>query len=245
MTNRTVHFTLDGVRTGLRLATPMGMSVGVYGVVFGVLARQVEMSMLESMTMNVVVFAGAAQMAAMDSWRYPLPIAAILITTLLVNMRLVMLSASLRPWMRDLPAKIVYPTMHILSDEAWAVAMQAHRKGHRDAGIVLGCNLAILFAWLPTVAIGHLVGSQIGDPERLGLDFAFAAVFGSMLFGGYRSRFDLVPWGVSAVVALIVWKLVPGTWYVIAGGLSGLGAAMALAPVPESEAERDVDGAMP
>jgi 4-azaleucine resistance transporter AzlC len=240
-----VTFTRAGVFRGLRATAPLAVSVSVYGIVFGVLARQVDMSLAEAMIMNVVVFAGAAQMAAMDFWVYPLPILTLVITVLMVNLRLVMLSAALRPWLRSLPGRIVYPTLYFLSDEAWAVAMTRYREGERDGGVVLGCNLAIVFAWMPAVAVGHVVGSQVGDPDALGLDFAFTAVFAAMLFGGYKSRYDLAPWGASGLVAWLVWWMVPGNWYVIAGGLAGFLVAYHRAERMVPANEPDVDGSMP
>ncbi len=240
-----VRFTRVGVLAGMRLAAPMAVSVAVYGIVFGVLARQVGMSLLETLLMNVIVFAGAAQLAALDSWVYPLPIVTLVITVLLVNMRLIMLGAALRPWMRTLPARIVYPTLFMLNDEAWAVVMTRYRLGERDAGIVLGGNLAIFLAWNTSVVTGHLLGSGVGDPAALGLDFAFTAVFAAMLFGGYRSRYDLVPWATSGLVAWLVWWLVPGTWYVIAGGLAGFAIAFLRSERPLPPSEPDVDGSMP
>jgi len=231
---RGITFTRRGVARGLRATAPVAISVATYGVVFGVLARQVGVTMAEAMVMNLVVFAGAAQTAALDIWNYPLPVAAIVATVLLINLRLIMLGASMRPWLHTLPARIVYPTLHILSDESWAVAMSRYRRGETDAGIVLGCNLAIVLAWLPAVAVGHLLGTSIGDPAAIGLDFAFTAVFGAMLFGGYRGRFDLVPWGVSGTVAWLVWWLFPGTWYVIAGGLAGFAAGALRGEVPHA-----------
>jgi 4-azaleucine resistance transporter AzlC len=240
-----VTFTRQGVVSGLRATAPLAASVAVYGMVFGVLARQVDMSMFEAMLMNLIVFAGAAQMASMDFWVYPLPVVTILITVLLVNLRLVLLSAAMRPWLQTLPGRIVYPTLHFLSDEAWAVAMTKYREGERDGGLVLGCNLAIVFAWIPSVAIGHVVGSQVGDPAKLGLDFAFTAIFAAMLFGGYRSRYDLAPWAVSGLVAWLTWWLVPGTWYVIAGGLAGFAIAYLRSEQSLPAGEPDVDGSMP
>ena len=231
-----VTFSRAGVLRGMRASVPVAISVATYGVVFGVLARQVGVTFVEALVMNVVVFAGAAQTAALDIWVYPLPVAAIVVTVLLINLRLIMLGASLRPWMHHLPGRIVYPTLHVLSDEAWAVAMGRYRRGDRDAGIVLGCNLAIFLAWVPSVAAGHLLGGRIGDPAAIGLDFAFTAVFAAMLFGGYRGRFDLVPWGVSGMVAWLAWWLLPGTWYVILGGLAGFGVAMLRAGLPPREA---------
>jgi predicted branched-subunit amino acid permease len=242
-----VTFTRRGVVRGLRVTAPLAISVATYGAVFGVLARQAEVSLLEATLLNTFVFAGAAQMAAMEHWVYPLPVVAIVVTTLLINLRLIMLGAAMRPWMRHLPSWIVYPTLHILSDESWAVAMTQYRNGARDAGIVLGCNLAIALAWFPATVVGYLLGGSIGDPAELGLDFAFAAVFGAMLFGGYRSRYDLAPWGASGLVAWFVWWLLPGTWYVIAGGLAGFLVAV-LRPDTRPHLEipdPDAEGATP
>lgn len=241
----TVTFSRAGIVLGLRASAPMAMSVGSYGILFGVLARGLDMSLLETVSMNVVVFAGAAQMAGMEYWHYPLPIAAIVVTVALINMRLLMLGASLRPWLAGQPGWKVYPTLHLLCDEAWAVMMSLYRNGARDAGIVLGCNLAIFFAWIPTVVAGFLIGGRIGDPDALALDFAFTAVFAAMLFSGYRSRFDLLPWAVSGSIAAVVWALVPGTWYVIAGGLSGIAVAMWRAELPNAQADIDYDAELP
>ncbi|HEV2074404.1 MAG TPA: AzlC family ABC transporter permease [Thermomicrobiales bacterium] len=240
-----ITFTQGGVVDGLRATAPLAISVATYGAVFGVLSRQVGVTLVEAMLMNVLVFAGAAQLASLDQWAYPLPIMGIVATVLLVNLRLIMLGASMRPWLKTLSPRIVYPMLHILSDEAWAVAMTRYRNGARDAGIVLGCNLAIVFAWLPAVAFGHVLGATIGNPAALGLDFAFTAVFGAMLVGGYRSRFDLAPWGASGMVAWIVWWLLPGTWYVIAGGLAGFLVAVLRADQRPHHEALDADGAMP
>ena len=242
-----VRFTREGIARGLRATAPLAISVATYGAVWGVLARQADVSLLEAYLMNLFIFAGAAQMAAMEHWAYPLPMLAIFVTTALINLRLVMLSASMRPWLESLPSRIVYPTLHILSDESWAVAMTLYRNGARDAGIVLGCNLAIVFAWFPATAVGHLLGGSIGDPAQLGLDFAFTAVFGAMLFGGYRSKHDLAPWGASGLVAWLVWWLFPGTWYVIAGGVAGvLVAALRTDPRPHHDVPAaGADGAAP
>lgn len=242
-----VTFTRHGIARGLRATAPLAIAAGTYGAVYGVLANQAGVSILEATLLNTFVFAGAAQMAAMEQWSYPLPMVAIVVLTLLINLRLIMLGAAMRPWMKSLPNWITYPTLHILSDESWAVAMTRYRNGERDAGVVLGCNLAIAIAWFPATVVGHVLGARIGDPVDFGLDFAFTAVFAAMLFGGYRSRFDLAPWGASALVAWLVWWLVPGTWYVIAGGLAGFMVAVIR---PDSRAhldvtEPDADGAMP
>lgn len=236
-----VTWTRQGVVAGLRATLPLAIPVAMYGAVYGVLARQAGASALEATLLNAMVFAGAAQMAVMQFWDHPLPLVVIAVTTALINLRLIMLSASMRPWLKHQPNRRVYPTLHILSDESWAVAMTRYRLGERDAGVVLGCNLAIAVGWFPATIVGFLLGGSIGDPEKFGLDFAFAAVFASMLFAGYRSRRDIVPWVTSGLTAALVWALVPGTWYVLAGGLAGVAVAVLrpddreTVPVPEAD----------
>lgn len=237
-----VTFTGSGVQAGFRSTLPLGLPVAAYGAVYGLLAQQAGLSALEATLTNLFVFAGAAQMAVLQHWDFPLPIFAIGLTTLLINLRLVLLTASLRPWLKYLPNKLVYPLLFNLSDESWTVAMTRYRLGERDAGVVLGCNLVVIVAWIPAALVGFVLGDRIPEPERFGLDFALTAVFASMLFAGYRSRHDLAPWVASAIAAVVVWMLIPGTWYVVAGGIAGVVTAVVTADpshhveVPDAEA---------
>lgn len=220
-----VTFTRAGVRAGLRSTAPLGLPVAAYGSVFGMLAQQADASLLEAMLLNLFVFAGAAQMAVMSYWEHPLPLVTIATVTVLINLRLMLLTASLRPWLKSLSNRIVYPLLHNVSDESWSVAMMRYRLGERDAGVVLGCNLIVVIAWFPATLVGWLLGGRIGDPADWGLDFAFTAVFAAMLFGSFRSRRDLAPWIASGLAAWLTWMLIPGTWYVLAGGAAGVTVA--------------------
>jgi predicted branched-subunit amino acid permease len=76
-------------------------------------------------------------------------------------------------------------------------------------------------AWLATTMIGHSLGSAIDDPTRYGLDFAFTATFLALLLGMWKGRGDLVPWIVAALAAIISARLVPGSWYILVGGVVG------------------------
>ena len=217
----TGRFTLDGVRRGMQAAIPMGIGVAVYGIVFGLLARQVGLSFLENLTMNLLVFGGAAQTASLDLWTYPLPILSIVMTTLLINLRLILLGAAARPWLHELPDRKVYPMLHLMADEGWAVAMNARRNGETDIGFFFGTNLFVGLCWMPSIVVGHLIGGGVGNPAAIGLDFAFTTIFAATLFSGYRTRYDLVPWGAAGAAALIASWLLPGTWYVLVGGITG------------------------
>ena len=221
-----VTFTRAGVKSGFQSGAPLLLPVAAYGAVFGVLAQQAGASALEATLLNLFVFAGAAQMAVMEYWQHPLPMLTIASVTFLINLRLVLLAASMRPWLKSIPPIISYPLLFNLSDESWSVAMIRYRAGERDAGVVLGANLVVIVAWFPATLAGFALGGRIGDPAQFGLDFAFTAVFAAMLFAGYRSRHDIAPWLASAAAAVLVWWWIPGTWYVMAGGIAGVVVAM-------------------
>jgi len=86
---------LSGVRAGSRRSLPIALSVFTYGVSFGVLARQAGLSLVESCLMSSLVFAGASQFVALSLWHSPLLIATIIFTTLVVNLRHILMSAAL------------------------------------------------------------------------------------------------------------------------------------------------------
>lgn len=230
-----VLFTRQGVARGIRATVPVGLGVATYGAVFGALANQTGVSFSENALMNVIVFAGASQTAALDIWSYPLPVLSIVFTVFLINLRLILLGASVRPWLDGIKPWHVYPMMHVMNDEGWSVAMNMRRHGERDAGVFLGCNLAVAIAWVSSTLVGHVIGGQIGDPAEFGLDFAFTLVFASMLFGSYKERFDLFPWAIAGMAAWLGYLFLPGTWYVVAGGLAGCLAAARFAPLQERE----------
>jgi predicted branched-subunit amino acid permease len=142
-------WTWSGFRRGLITKIPLAIGVAAYGVVFGILGRQVGLKLLAVMLMNTMVFAGVARVAALDLWSYPLPIVAIVTTTLLINMRLLLLGAALRPWLDRYPNRKIYPWLHIMADEGWALAMSRYARGERDAGFRMGALTMVMGGCLP------------------------------------------------------------------------------------------------
>ena len=78
-------------------------------------------------------------------------------------------------------------------------------------------------------ALGALLGPVLGDITRYGFDMAFPAVFLVLLRGMWKSVRAAMPWAVSLAVAIAVYLLVPGAWYVPAGAVAGVLAACAWA----------------
>lgn len=210
-----------GALSGVRRALPIAVGIFAYGCVFGVLARQTGLSLGESILMSGLVYAGASQFTALGLWQWPVPALAIILTTFVVNLRHLMMSASLRSWLGKRRGPSTSAMLFFLTDECWALAVGELARGGRDVGFFLGSGLALFTAWQSATLVGHLLGNVLQDPARWGLDFAFSAVFIVLLAGLWRGRQDLLPWAVAGAVALAASHLLPGNWYIVVGGLSG------------------------
>ena len=99
--------------------------------------------------------------------------------------------------------------------------MGEFNKGKRNAAFLLGSGFVLFIAWVGSTVIGRTLGSLVHDPSRWGLDFTFTAVFLSLLVGLWKGKSDILPWVVSAIVAVAAAHWLPGKWYILLGGLVG------------------------
>jgi 4-azaleucine resistance transporter AzlC len=201
---------------------PVAISIAAYGLVWGVLAGQAGLSVLEVALMSGLVFAGASQFVALDMWTPGgLPILSIIIATAIVNLRILLMSATLRPLVGHLPLPRALAAMFFVSDEQWAMTMTEVRKGGGSVAFLLGTGVLSWFSWMLSTLGGRVLGAFIDDPTRYGLDFAFTATFLALLLGMWKGRGDLIPWIVGALAAIVASRLIEGNWYIIIGGLVG------------------------
>ena len=209
---------------GARACIPVAISVAAYGVVWGVLAKQAGLSLLEVVLMSGLVFAGSAQFVALDLWTATpatLPIGPIVLATLIVNLRYLLLTATLRPLVHPGTEKRSALAMWLLSDENWAMTVGEMARGRGSIAFLVGGGVMVWCCWMAATVFGRLLGSAIDDPTRYGLDFAFTATFLALLLGMWKGKADLIPWLVAALVAIVSARLIPGSWYILIGGIAG------------------------
>ncbi len=211
---------------GFRAILPLIIAAIPIGFVFGAVATGKGLSPLEVTLMSALVFAGGSQFVAMDLWTHPASWTALGFAALLVNLRHVLMGASLerslglfRPWQK-------LPTLLIMADENWALAEARARTTVLTPAYYLGLALPFyLFGWVASSLAGALFGALIGDITIYGLDFAFPALFIVLLTGFWKGRETGLVLAASGLAALAVHAFVPGAWYIAAGALAGLAAA--------------------
>ncbi|NUB90701.1 AzlC family ABC transporter permease [Haloterrigena sp. SYSU A121-1] len=226
-----VAFSRSGARRGFRDCLPVAVGVAGYGVAFGVLASQAGLSAAEATLMSATVLAGAAQLLAVDLWAASASVATIVLATAAVNLRYLLLGATLRPWFADRSALETYGSAFFTADENWALTMRAFADAGAtdgadgseptDAAYLLGSGLAIWLLWVAATVVGTLASDGVADPARYGLDAAFLAVFVAIAVDLWDGRTDLLPWTAAFVAALATAVAVPGRWYLLAGALAG------------------------
>ena len=207
-------------------ALPLALGVASYGLVFGILARQAGLDMGQSLFMSLWVFAGSSQFIALEMWNGVIPVAALIATTLVVNLRHLLMGAALAPRLNLLSPAQRLLTVFFVADENWALTMsrttgQPDPDGGLTRAWLVGGGLVMYTGWVGSTLAGFCFGSFVQDPARWGLDFAFTSAFIALLSGFWRGKSDLLPWIIAAGVALACHHWLPGKWYILAGGLAG------------------------
>ncbi|MEO8468461.1 MAG: AzlC family ABC transporter permease [Chloroflexota bacterium] len=205
------------------IATAIG-----FGLVYGLAARAAGFSPIEASGMSVLVFAGAAQFAAVGYVLNGFPWAAVLVLTAFLNARHFLYGAALAPYLVDQPRPVRALMAHVLTDESFALTIAHFRRiGRSDMpGYWWAAIVTVFIPWNLATLAGVIVGGQIPDPSRYGLDVIFPAAMAGLAVGLITGRRELVAAVVGAVVAVgvgLAWDPAAG---IIAGGLLGPAVGM-------------------
>lgn len=216
--------TFAGCLEGARTIFPLMPGLIVFAMAFGAAAAQKGLSLTEAGLFSGLVFAGLAQMVALEGWSTHWTAASLLalgFLTMTVNMRHVLMAAALRPWFAPLPAWQSYSSLVLLADNNWALAMRYHTQGGWDAGYFIGSGFVTWAIWVIGTLAGHVIGGGIPDPKAVGVDLVVPAFFIAMLLPNWRGRREAVGWGVAAGVSILVSFVLPGWWFIVIGALAG------------------------
>lgn len=216
-----VHLSWPGFRRGFLEGLGLIPGMVAFGIVFGVLAEQVGISVGGATAMSVFVFAGTAQLLALHSWAATDLAVAVTIAVVAMNARYVLFGAAMQPWMRGLSPWIAYPSLFLLVDANWAAAMRERDEGRHDVGFFIGMGVSCMIGWALGTIAGAGFGTLLGDTRRLGLDFFLPAFFLSLACGFWKGRADIPPLLTGAIVAIVVDHFAGGSWHVLIGGLAG------------------------
>ena len=220
---------LTDAAAGARTTAPILLGVVPFGLVAGVTAVEAGMSPVQAVAMSVVVFAGASQLAAIELIGDTAPVAVIVATALVINLRFVMYSASIAPYLRRLGAPARWVSAYVLTDQAYAVSLAEFREtapGERSRlWYYLGSALSLWVTWQVATAVGAVAGAAV--PAGLSLEFAVPLTFLALLVPAIEDRHTGAVAAVSGVVGVGA-AVLPFDLGIVSAGAVGVAVGVTL-----------------
>jgi len=207
---------------GVRAELPLLIGVAPFGMIYGVLALNAGLAPAPAQMMSSIVFAGSAQFITTQLLRDAVPGLVIVLTIAVVNLRHMLYSASVAPYVRSLPMRWKVLLSYLLTDEAYAVSILHYEQ--EDAAptghwFFLGAGLALWTCWQLCTAAGILLGATL--PESWPLDFALPITFIALIMPALKDRPAIAAAITAGTVALLAYGL-PYKLGLMLAGLLGI-----------------------
>jgi predicted branched-subunit amino acid permease len=190
---------------GFRALLPVLLGVIPFAMIFGVTAVNLGLPSTQAMGMSLIVFAGAAQLVALQFIDSGAPLLVILASTFFINLRFLMYSASLAPHLREASRPLKGLLAYLLTDQAYAVSITHYTENPGTPYkqfFYLGAGTALAVTWQISTAVGIVLGAQA--PASWSLDFAVPLTFLALVFPALKDRpaaLAAVTAGLTAVLA--------------------------------------------
>ncbi|NIY99438.1 branched-chain amino acid ABC transporter permease [Salipiger sp. HF18] len=191
---------------GLRDGLPFLLVIVPFATLFGVLADDAGLNAAEALGFSVAVIAGAAQFTALQLMQDHAPLVVVLASSLAVNLRMAMYSASLTPHLGHLPLWKRGIAAYFLIDQSYALGIIKFEKDRELSqaerfAYFIGTVSGICPFWYIFTVVGALVGSNI--PMNTGLDFAMPIAFIALVGPGLRTGAHMSAAFVASASALL------------------------------------------
>ena len=240
---RTRAATLHGIRD----ASLIVLGYIPFGLAAGAAMAQTDVSAAVSILSSPIVFAGAAQLVAIQLLDSGAGIALVVVTVLIVNARHLLYSASLEPHLAGWSRGQRMAGAFLLADPVYALAITRFERpegaGARgeQLGYYFAAGLTCLVGWTGLTTFGVLLGGLI--PRSVPLELAIPLTFLLLVLPLIKDRAGLVAAAVGGFVALLANGL-PFGMGLLVGALVGLvagGVVLARTSPPEPGADAPSD----
>lgn len=193
----------DSFLEGLRAVAPVLVGVVPFGLVAGAAAVRVGLSGVQAVGLSVFVFAGASQLAAIDLLGQDAPVAVVVVTALVINLRMTMYSASIAPYFRRFATRWRAGLAYLLTDQAYALSVTRFRSERpvERRWYYLGAAVPLWVVWQVCTVAGVIVGAQV--PDSLPLEFAVPLTFLALLVPAVTDASSAAAAAVAGTVAVV------------------------------------------
>lgn len=213
-----------GAREGLRDFMPMSVGLLPWAMVSGIAMVSTGMSPLQAMGMNLIVYAGTAQLGTLPLLAAGAPLWLIVLTALALNLRFVIFSAAIAPAFHDYPLARRLASSYLLVDGVFAMCAERMVKAddpHWRWGYYLAPSLWVWVLWQLFTLAGVLGAGAV--PQGWSLEFMATIALLVMMVPMSRTRPMLVA-ALAGGIATVLLRGLPLRLGLIAGIVVGIGA---------------------
>ena len=197
-----------------------------FGVITGVAMVASGIPPLVALLMSLIVFAGASMVASAQLLASAAPAALIILTTLIINLRFMMYSASLRLHFAEAPLRWRVAIAYLIADNVYGLLLSRFSEHPKDEGKLeyfMGAGIVVWAAWQVAVLGGILIGA--GVPASWRLEFAAPLAFIAMTIPHLRDR-AMIAAALAAGIAVIAAHGLPLRLNIVVAAAVGISAGM-------------------
>ncbi|MWG35876.1 AzlC family ABC transporter permease [Halomarina oriensis] len=208
------------VVAGIRDVAPFLLGIVPFGLVAGAAVVAAGLPPELAVGLSVLVFAGASQLAAIDLLGTGANAAVVVLTVLVINLRMMMYSASLAPYLDGLSLRERVPVAYLLTDQAFALSVTRFEADDvARPWYYLGVAASVWVVWQTCTVVGVVVGASV--PESVPLEFAVPLTFLALLVPATKGRASGTAALVGGTVALVL-ATAPFNLGLVVGALAGV-----------------------
>lgn len=201
--------------TGIKKSIPIILGYIPIGLAFGVLATQQGLSSLDIFFMSLVVYAGASQFIATAMIISGINSASIIFTTFLINLRHLLMSASLSPYLKHISSPIQALISFGLTDETYAVDITYSKDSKLPASFYVGLHMISHIVWVASTVVGGILGNLMPNATRWGIDYALSAMFIGLLCMHIKDKKDVLVALCSGGISIFLSIKISTGWNII------------------------------
>jgi len=220
------YFSHEPFLEGIRDMLPMLAGIVPFGVVCGVGAVSAGASPMTALAMSLIMFSGAAQIAATQLIADGAPLAVVVLTCFVLGLRFLMYSAAMAPYFKPLDARWRNLLAFLLTDQAFASTIQRFRESddlRGNTSYFFGSGLVLWVVWGLSTVGGVLLGALI--PAAWELDFVVPVCFIAILAPLLRDSVSIIVFATAAIAAITLDAL-PMRLSLICAGLLGIASGV-------------------
>lgn len=190
------------LKEGITSAIPIVIGYFPIAMAFGLLAKNASISLIDTALFSMMVYAGASQFMALDLIIIGVSTSSIILATFLLNLRHMMMSASLSVEFKDINKKYLPLVAFGITDETFSVV--SFNKDKISLPFIMVLHILAYSSWALGTMAGYLSGEIIPSSLQSSLSIGLYAMFAALLFPEIKKSKRILFLSLISVIVYVI-----------------------------------------